>query len=198
MTIHNNNLYNNYLLVKQKKEQLDLLSYNKLKEKYETSNNDSLVNNSQIIDLSNIDSIISQKYNTDYNIYVLWLIDGNDEALYVGKTSRAFEIRLNEHKRGKGSEFTSTFKYGKIIPLLNDHYQSDENLDMETNLTFTLMKHFGYENVRGGTFNKVVIKNDPTKKKMHIDRYVDEPVEDYIKEIYDILKDKKSKLIKNH
>ena len=61
------------------------------------------------------------------------------------------------------------------------------------------MKVFGYKNVRGGTFNKVIMKNDPTKDEEHLSCYIDETVEEYIEEIKDYLKENhpKSSLLKN-
>jgi predicted GIY-YIG superfamily endonuclease len=170
--IHKNqtDLYQNYLLIKNIKDKaVDL---------FLKSLSNTLPNN-QI-------EIKEKQYIIEYTLYVL-LLDG--EALYVGKTERDFEIRLKEHRSGVGSEFTKTFKYGEIIPLINDTYKSDDrHHDHETNLTFILMRNFGYKNVRGGTFNNVVIKKDPTKNQNHIDKYPDYTVEDYITEIYDKIK----------
>ncbi len=127
-------LYKNYLLIKNIKDKaLDLFSKS-LSNKQDQS------------------EIIEKQYIIEYTLYVL-LLDG--EALYVGKTARDFQIRLKEHKSGVGSEFTKLYKYGEIIPLLDVSYKSDDRyLDIETNLTFILMKNFGYKNVRGGTISK--------------------------------------------
>lgn len=141
--------------------------------------------------LENISSLNikeNKKYLVEYNIYVLSL---DDEALYVGRTTRDVSVRLKEHQRGIGSEFTKIYKYGKIEKLIDFSYQSDDKyLDIETNLAFCLMKKFGYKNVRGGVFNKVVINKDPTKKEEHLNSYDDYLVEEYIEEIYDLLKEK--------
>ena len=174
-------LYENFLLLKKTKNKALALF------------KDSLIDNptNEII-------IPTKEYIVEYTLYVL-LLDG--EALYIGRTARDFEIRLKEHQSGVGSEFTKTFKYGEIIPLLNDSYKSDDRyLDIETNLTFILMKNFGYKNVRGGTFNNVVIKKDPTKNQNHIDKYPDYTVEDYITEIYEKIKKiyPNSKLLKEY
>lgn len=173
-------LYENFLLLKKTKNKALALFKESLIEN--TSNNEII--------------IPTKEYIVEYTLYVL-LLDG--EALYVGRTARDFDIRLKEHQSGVGSEFTKTFKYGEIVPLLNDSYKSDDRyLDIETNLTFVLMKNFGYKNVRGGTFNNVIIKNDPTKNQKHIDKYPDFTVEDYITEIYEKIKNlyPKSPLIK--
>lgn len=130
--------------------------------------------------------IPKQIYIVEYTLYILLL---DTEALYVGRTEREFSIRLKEHRSGHGSKFTGAYRYGDIEPILTFNYKSnDRYLDIETNLTFCLMKVFGYKNVRGGTFNKVVIKNDPTKDEEHLSCYIDEPVEEYIEEIKDYLK----------
>jgi len=125
-------------------------------------------------------------YIIEYTLYVLLL---DTEALYVGRTEREFAIRLKEHRSGHGSEFTGAYRFGDIVPILTFSYKSnDRYLDIETNLAFCLMKVFGYKNVRGGTFNKVVILNDPTKDEEHLASYVDEIVEEYIEEVKDYLK----------
>lgn len=135
----------------------------------------------------------------EYILYVL-LLDG--EALYVGRTERSdVEIRVKEHQAGKGSEYTKTFKDGDIKKLIHFSYKSDDkHLDIETNLAYCLMKKVGFKNVRGGTFNKVVMKKDPTKNPIHMERYMDEPVEDYVNEVIEKIKEiyPNSKLLKNN
>ncbi len=143
-----------------------------------------------------IEEVPEQIYIIEYTLYVLLL---DDEALYVGRTERDFAIRLKEHISGHGSEFTGAYRFGEIKPILTFSYKSnDRYLDIETNLAFSLMKVFGYKNVRGGTFNKVVMQNDPTKDEDHLASYIDEVVEEYVEEVKNYLKKKypKSPLLK--
>ncbi len=147
--------------------------------------------------LNQIINIPEKQYIVEYNLYVLLL---DEEAIYVGRTIRDVSVRLKEHQKGIGAEFTKIYKYGKIEKLIDFSYHSDDRyLDIETNLAFSLMKEFGYKNVRGGTFNKVVYKKDPTKNQDNLDKYPDYTVDDYVMEIKDIIKNKypKSKLLKN-
>jgi predicted GIY-YIG superfamily endonuclease len=79
-------------------------------------------------------------------LYVLQLQGGK---YYVGKTAD-MNRRYEEHKSGRGSSWTSTYKPIKILevrPLKDAH---DEN-----NTTKDLMKKYGIDNVRGGSYTQV-------------------------------------------
>lgn len=79
-------------------------------------------------------------------LYVLQLQGGK---YYVGKTSD-MNRRYEEHKKGTGSSWTSKYKPVKILEVrpLKDEY--DEN-----NTTKDLMKKYGVDNVRGGSYTQV-------------------------------------------
>jgi predicted GIY-YIG superfamily endonuclease len=76
-------------------------------------------------------------------IYTLQL---QDEKYYVGKSSDP-DSRYIQHKHGNGAEWTKKYKPVKLLdtkPLTGEHD--------ETNLTKDLMKKYGIENVRGGSY----------------------------------------------
>lgn len=127
----------------------------------------------------------------EFTLYALGCdLKYNNGAIYVGTCRKdGFKTRLEQHKGEKkgGAKFTSTYIYGDIEVLYSeDHILEDisDQLNLESNLTFCLMKYFGYNNVRGGSYSRVILINDPTLKKEHIDRWSDDPVEDIIDEIF--------------
>jgi predicted GIY-YIG superfamily endonuclease len=81
-------------------------------------------------------------------LYVLQLQGGK---YYVGQTTD-FDTRYKQHKSGTGSIWTATYKPVKILELrpLKDAY--DEN-----NTTKELMKKYGIDNVRGGSYVSLVL-----------------------------------------
>ncbi len=76
-------------------------------------------------------------------VYTLLLEGGN---YYVGFTERPVEQRFEEHVAGKGSYWTKTHKPIEIIS-----YVPGNMLD-ENEITYRLMKEYGYEKVRGGIY----------------------------------------------
>jgi predicted GIY-YIG superfamily endonuclease len=81
----------------------------------------------------------------------LYVIQCEKGKYYVGKTADVMR-RYEEHKTGKGSAWTSKYKPIKLMecrPMTSEH---DEN-----NTTKDLMKKYGIEHVRGGTFTQVVL-----------------------------------------
>lgn len=79
-------------------------------------------------------------------LYILKLQGGK---YYIGKTTD-MNRRYAEHKTGKGSSWTSKHKPIKILevrPLKDAH---DEN-----NTTKDLMKKYGIDNVRGGSYTQI-------------------------------------------
>ena len=82
------------------------------------------------------------------DLYVLQLQNGK---YYVGKTAD-INRRYAEHKAGHGSAWTSMHRPIKIMevrPLKDEH---DEN-----NTTKDLMKKYGVDNVRGGSYTQAVL-----------------------------------------
>jgi predicted GIY-YIG superfamily endonuclease len=79
-------------------------------------------------------------------LYTLQLQDGK---YYVGKSSDP-DGRYLQHKHGNGATWTKKYKPIKLLdtkPLTGEHD--------ETNLTKDLMKKYGIENVRGGSYTMV-------------------------------------------
>ena len=79
-------------------------------------------------------------------LYVLQLQNGK---YYVGKTTD-MNRRYEEHKSGKGSSWTSKHKPVKILEVRPVKDAHDEN-----NTTKDLMKKYGIDNVRGGSYTQV-------------------------------------------
>ena len=80
------------------------------------------------------------------NIYVLELKNGK---YYVGKTNHTFQ-RLYQHKSGTGAKWTQKHKVIDLLEFHKNMKDSDENI-----ITIRMMKKFGIQNVRGGSWTKV-------------------------------------------
>jgi len=136
------------------------------------------------------------KKNPEFTLYALGCdLKYNDGAIYVGTCRKdGFKTRLEQHKTGKGgAKFTTAYMHGDIEVLYSEDHELEDlsdQLNLESNLTFCLMKYFGYTNVRGGSYSRVILRNDPTLKQEHIDRWSDDPVEDIIDEIFNKIYDK--------
>src|SRR5579862_9049816 len=89
--------------------------------------------------------------------YVL-LCDGHPPKIYVGKTSRPVEERLNEHKDGKGAAFTKMYKPISIIETIPDMGELDEDYYVKL-----YMLQYGMDNVRGGTYSSINLTSDQIK-----------------------------------
>jgi predicted GIY-YIG superfamily endonuclease len=93
------------------------------------------------------------------NVYAIEL-DCN--KYYIGKTSRDVNIRFQEHKNENGSEWTSFYKPVKII----EHYQSESPFEEDT-LTKKYMMKYGIDNVRGGSYTKMLLDEWQIKSLEH-------------------------------
>lgn len=93
------------------------------------------------------------------NFYALEL-DCN--KYYVGKTSRDVSTRFEEHKYDNGSQWTAFYKPIKII----EHYQSDSQFE-EDILTKKYMIKYGIDNVRGGSYTKMLLDDWQIKSLQH-------------------------------
>ena len=80
------------------------------------------------------------------NIYVLKL---EKDKYYVGKTNNTFQ-RLNQHNTGKGAKWTKKYPPIDILYWHSDMSDIDEN-----KITIQMMREFGVNNVRGGSWTKV-------------------------------------------
>lgn len=93
------------------------------------------------------------------NIYALEL---DSSKYYIGKTSRDVSMRFEEHKNENGSEWTSMYKPVNII----EQYQSDNQFEEDTLTKKYMMKH-GIDNVRGGSYTKIVLDEWQIKSLEH-------------------------------
>ena len=82
------------------------------------------------------------------SLYVLQLANGK---YYVG-TTNDIKRRVEEHSSGRGSEWTKAHKPVKVIETRRVRDEHDEN-----NTTKDLMKKYGVDNVRGGSYSQVVL-----------------------------------------
>ena len=87
-------------------------------------------------------------------IYVLKLMDGK---FYVGRTNKKAINRFKEHKAGKGSAWTRKYK-----PICIDKIEMGKDKFDEDKITKQYMEKYGIENVRGGTYCKILL-SDETK-----------------------------------
>jgi len=83
-------------------------------------------------------------------LYVLQLEKGK---YYVGKTQFVAQ-RYKQHLEGYGAAWTKKYKPIKLMEVRDMNTEHDE-----TNLTKDLMKKYGIENVRGGSYTEVNFKN---------------------------------------
>ena len=93
------------------------------------------------------------------NIYALEL---ESSKYYIGKTSRDVSIRFEEHKNENGSEWTSMYKPVKII----EQYHSVSQFEEDTLTKKYMMKH-GIDNVRGGSYTKIMLDEWQIKSLEH-------------------------------
>ena len=117
-------------------------------------------------------------------VYAIQLEDGN---IYVGQTPYLAR-RLEDHKRGKGAEWTRLHKYEYLIDKFDAGLcTSKEAEGLENEITLRYMKEHGWRKVRGGNLSamdereilRVMIKY---RKKYKID-------EDYFNELLSDLDD---------
>lgn len=88
-------------------------------------------------------------------VYVLQLKGGK---VYVGYTGRGDVMeRIREHETGCGSEWTKLHPVSKILHIYPGKDEDDEN-----EITLDCMRTFGWENVRGGKYCQIVMKNPPS------------------------------------
>lgn len=86
-------------------------------------------------------------------VYVLELTQGK---YYVGVTAKSVEVRFLEHVSGAGgSAWTSKFEALHVVESAEERTPLDEN-----NKTKELMAQHGIDNVRGGTYTKMVLSRE--------------------------------------
>ena len=85
------------------------------------------------------------------NMSTLYVLQLTHNKWYVGKTDDVAK-RYQQHKAGYGSEWTKIYNPVKLVETREVKSDHDEN-----NLTKDLMKKYGVENVRGGSYSQVVL-----------------------------------------
>ena len=88
------------------------------------------------------------------SIYILLL---EDNKYYVGKTYN-INMRLEQHNTSKGSLWTKKYKPIKILKIISDCDDFDED-----KYTLNCMKTYGIENVRGGSFCSIELEINEIK-----------------------------------
>ena len=83
-------------------------------------------------------------------IYILELESGK---YYIGKTYNP-DFRISDHFASVGSAWTTQYKPIKVVSIINDCDAYDED-----KWTVKYMAKYGIDNVRGGSFCEVVLKN---------------------------------------
>jgi hypothetical protein len=86
----------------------------------------------------------------------IYIIELEEDKWYVGKTTNIIK-RIKEHKSGIGSSWTTKFK-PKDNGIINKFVST--TLFDEDNKTIELMAKYGIDNVRGGSFTKIVLDNN--------------------------------------
>jgi cellular nucleic acid-binding protein len=87
-------------------------------------------------------------------IYVLQCKNGK---YYVGKTADVMR-RFEEHKSGNGSAWTKKYPPTRLMECRAITGSHDEN-----NMTKDLMKKYGVDNVRGGTYTQISLPDELVK-----------------------------------
>jgi predicted GIY-YIG superfamily endonuclease len=84
------------------------------------------------------------------HIYILELEEGK---YYVGKTNH-IDFRLDDHREGTGSVWTSKYRPIKlIVKFEGDDFDEDK-------YTIKYMKEYGIDNVRGGSFCQINLSEE--------------------------------------
>ena len=92
-------------------------------------------------------------------IYILQL---QQNKFYVGKTSNP-DYRLNDHFNEKGCEWTSKYKPIKVVEIIADCDNFDED-----KYTLKYMEKYGVNNVRGGSFCRITLSPENKKTIEHM------------------------------
>jgi hypothetical protein len=99
----------------------------------------------------------SNIYKKMVYIYVLKLIPEKSEKIYkyyVGRTNNP-EFRLESHFKSNASVWTTRYKPIEIIELIHDCNNYDED-----KYTLMYMEIYGIDNVRGGSFCEIELKDE--------------------------------------
>jgi len=92
----------------------------------------------------------------------IYILELTNNKYYIGKTNNA-EIRIENHFDNKGAEWTKLYKPIKLIELI----QNCDNYD-EDKYVFKYMNQYGIDNVRGGSFVQIELNNEYKNVIQHI------------------------------
>jgi hypothetical protein len=84
---------------------------------------------------------------------VIYILECTDNKYYVGKSVDT-KHRINDHIIGKGSMWTSKYKPIKIMQIIENCDSFDED-----KYTIVTMNRYGIDNVRGGSFARLVLSS---------------------------------------
>ena len=88
----------------------------------------------------------------------IYVLKCEQNKYYIGQTNRNLEYRIYEHIFGSGSEWTKKYKPIKIIDIINNCDEMDED-----KYTKIYMKKYGIDNVRGGAYVTLILSEDQCK-----------------------------------
>lgn len=117
------------------------------------SHSDSSSDDSSNNDSSNDDNIHHSKY-----IYILKL---EHNKYYIGKTTNP-DVRIDNHFSNNGSAWTKKYNPIKVIDVIpGDDFDEDK-------YTLKYMSKYGVDNVRGGSYCEITLKNDALNQINHM------------------------------
>ena len=91
----------------------------------------------------------------------LYILQLEDDKWYVGKTDDIHK-RFEQHKSGKGSQWTKMYK-----PIKIERTQPITSIHDETTTTLDLIKKYGVENVRGGAYCQLELSDEIQRSIKH-------------------------------
>lgn len=91
-------------------------------------------------------------------IYTVYVLKCEGDKYYVGK-SMSVNYRLDQHFNEGGSSWTKKYKPVKVLALIYGCDKFDED-----KYTLKYMEKFGIDNVRGGSWSKVVLTDNDKKQ----------------------------------
>jgi len=84
---------------------------------------------------------------------LVYVLECSKGKYYVGRTNNIVS-RLDYHSRNLGSEWTKLYKPVRLVSKFNTTDPFDED-----KITLKFMSKYGMENVRGGSFSKLVLSD---------------------------------------
>ncbi len=84
----------------------------------------------------------------------IYILELENNKYYIGK-SNIPDIRIENHLNSNGSEYTKVYKPLRLIEIINDCDDFDED-----KYTLQYMDKYGVNNVRGGSFSEVQLSEE--------------------------------------